>query len=217
MSPNRTIIAVDGIDGSGKSYFGRNLAEACRQRGIEPVLLTVDQFRQPTRWNEPGADETELYWSSYYDLEAADACLSAFLEGANSHAVPVFDNVVERVTGARELDMADREVLILEGVFTLRIPAVARALLAYLQVSFEEAQRRIVERDMPKGRTRAEVQRRIDMRYFPTQRRYIAEYGPQDRAHVIIDNETIGAARVVRSNLDSLPHELREVVAAALQ
>jgi uridine kinase len=211
----RTIITIDGVDGSGKSTFAGRLAAALATEDVRTVLVAVDDFRRPVDWAAI-ASEPDAYYDAYYDLARADELLAAFLGGAPGADLPQFDPVAERVTGARRLDFAGAAAAILEGVFPLRVPAAAGGLVIYLDTSAALARRRIVERDLRKGRTREDIERRIDRRYHPGQQRYHAELDPRGRADVIVDNEDPEAPRCVRGELSRLPLELRPRLARAL-
>ncbi|MGE0550336.1 MAG: uridine kinase [Kofleriaceae bacterium] len=207
----KTIISIDGIDGSGKSTYARSVIDALTAAGERPVLFRVDDFRLPVAWTTPER-EADQYYDSYYDLVRCDACLGAFVEGATEVSIPVYDILAERVTGERSIDLTGATVAVVEGVFPLRLPRVAAGVLIYLQASEDEARRRIVARDLAKGRTTEEITRRIDRRYFPAQRRYHRELNPRARADVVIDNELPTAPRVVSCHLERLPPSLRALV-----
>jgi uridine kinase len=196
---------VDGLDGSGKSRFARALAAACEAEGERTVILRVDDFRRPLGPISAGDDEAALYYERYYDFAALDACLSAFLAGAPSAAIPRFDTAREEVDGTEELRWGDARLAVLEGVFVLRATNVTRAPLLVLEVSEAEARRRVLERDLAKGRSREVVEHRMNNRYFPAQRRYRAEHDPSGRADVLIDNARWDAPRILRRVPDRLP------------
>jgi uridine kinase len=170
-------VAVDGLDGSGKSRFAAALAAACADEGVSATLWHVDDFKRDLDFSNLDAGaEAALYYDRYFDLAALDAKLASFEAGS---------------TG-------DAELAIVEGVFTLRVPAVAAAAaLILLAVSPDEARRRILERDRAKGRSDDEIARRIARRYFPAQDRYRAACNPEARAAAIVDNEDWRRPRVV--------------------
>jgi uridine kinase len=93
------------------------------------------------------------------------------------------------------------------------MPTVREAFVVYLRTSPERAAERIVERDLARARPRSEIERRIHERYFPSQRRYLAELEPELRAHMVIDNDDYTAPRLVRDHNGALPPRLRPVVA----
>jgi uridine kinase len=197
---SRELVAIDGLDGSGKSRFATALAAACEADGAGPVVvLHVDDFRRPLPAVPPGGDEAALYYDTYYDFGLLDACLLGFLAGADSVSCPRFDPKTERIDGKQVISFGEARLAILEGVFVLRATSVTRGSLIALEVEEEEARRRVLERDLARGRSRELVEHRMNNRYFPAQRRYRAAYDPERRADAVIDNSDWTAPRLVRS------------------
>jgi uridine kinase len=212
----KTIVAIDGIDGSGKSTFAKNLAVSLADQDCKSVIISVDDFRRPIAWDTLTIPEVDAYYDAYYDLELAEQCLRAFLAGECHVTIPRYDLSTERIDGTRRLDFTDAQVAIVEGVFPLRIPSVRTGLLVFLAVSPTEARRRIIARDMKKGRTKAETERRIDRRYFSAQQRYHHAFDPPGRADVVIANETPASPQVTRRELARVPQAMRELFERAI-
>ena len=184
------IVAVDGLDGSGKSRLAASLVEVLTSRGQAPNILRVDDFRQPVDFaGLDAAAEAALYYDRYYDFAALQAALA---ERGRAGGTTV-----------------------LEGVMLLRAGLPSDACLVVLEVSAAEARRRIQQRDQAKGRSEQEVARRIERRYFPAQARYRAAHDPVGRADVLIDNEDWRRPRVVR-RARRVPAALREALDAVL-
>lgn len=176
MTGPRLVVAVDGLDGSGKSRFAASLAAALSAEGRPASLLHVDDFRRPIDFSALAPEaESALYYERYFDFVAVGDALSAWAEGP-----------------------ADGAVIILEGVMLLRAALPPGTPLIVLEVSPGEARRRILARDQAKGRTPEEIAGRIDRRYFPAQARYRADCDPSALADVIIDNEDWARPRVMR-------------------
>ncbi len=202
------IVAIDGIDGSGKSVLSR----ALMARFGGAVLFNIDDFRRPVAWGADDRSEADLYYDDYYDLDALERCMQAMNSGAPAVEIPNWDPIAEVIDGTRTIDLSGADVAIVEGVFARRVPMVRSAAIGvYLMTSFDEARRRIMARDTARGRTAAEVARRIDERYFPSQRRYIAEHAPEDNADVVIDNEDPSHPTVVRA-ADHVPADLLDTL-----
>ncbi len=187
-NPTGRLIVVDGLDGSGKSRFAAALSAALSSVGAPASLIHVDDFRRPLDFSGLAPEaEAELYYDRYFDFAALDAALAP-----------------------SPLDETGGAITVLEGVMPLRAARAAGAPLIVLEVSTDEARRRIVARDQAKGRTPEEIAGRIDRRYFPAQARYRASFDPLGRADLVIDNEDWDRPRVVRRNDARFP---REVVA----
>jgi uridine kinase len=209
----RAIVTVDGLDGSGKSMFAARLAGV-----LGAVQLAVDDFRRPVDWSRADRSELDLYYGERYDLAALDRCLEAYAAGAPAGRFRPFDGAAERVGAERELSFASAAFAVVEGVFVARLAAARAALAIFLDIPREEAWRRVVARDMPKGRTELEVRRRIEQRYLPAHERYLAAHQPRERAHLVIDNLDPTSPRVIRAQLPPGPQweAVREAVESLL-
>jgi uridine kinase len=209
----RSLVSIDGLDGSGKSRFARALATACETEGEAPVFVfRVDDFRRPLGAVPAGAEEAEIYYDRYYDFALLDACLRAFLGGAPSVSIPRFDPARELVDGVQELRFGAAGLGLLEGVFPLRAPTTADGALIVLEVTEEEARRRILVRDMARGRSRDVVEHRMNNRYFPAQRTYRATFDPVRRADLLVDNERWDRPRLLRREAGRLPRVVEKVL-----
>jgi len=172
----RSVIAIDGLDGSGKSTFAVALSAAVEAAGQPAVVWHVDDFRRTVDFEGQSAEgEAALYYDRYYDFSTLDGALASFLKGG-----------------------PDGAIALLEGVLVLRARLPAGTPLIVLEVSPDEARRRILTRDRAKGRTDQEIVRRMERRYFPAQARYRAAFDPVARADVLVDNDDWTRPRVLR-------------------
>ena len=89
---------------------------------------------------------------------------------------------------------------VVEGVFVARLPAAADALTIFVDLPRALADQRIQQRDQAAGRPLAEVQRRIDQRYFPAHDRYLAERDPRNRARIVVDTSDLQRPVVTRAD-----------------
>jgi len=213
----RTLIAIDGLDGSGKSELARRLATACAAAREPAVLFHVDDFRRPLGPLAPGVDEAAAYYDRYYDFAALDACLGAFLAGAPAATIARFDRVTERLAGEVTLAFEQATVGILEGVFVLRSQAAAAATVVRLEVTEGEARGRVLARDVARGRPREVVEHRMNHRYFPAQRLYTAAFDPARRADVLINNERWEQPVLLRCVLNHVPPGVANILEAVVR
>ena len=182
MSETPALVAVDGVDGSGKSRFADALARECAADGLAAAVVRVDDFRRPQELDGVTAeDEAEAYYQRYYDFAAVDARLDALVAGGSA------------------------AVIILEGVFVLRAQRASTAPLIVLEVAAELAFERLRARDAARGRAPEEVDRRIRCRYLPGQTRYRAEFDPAARADLLVDNQDWARPAVLRRRPGRFP------------
>lgn len=206
---SRQVITVSGIDGSGKSIFALRLAEHYHREGLGAVVLHVDDFRRRVDWQRSGRSQAAIYGEEYFDLAGVERCLAAFRGGAPSCARTVFDPRREEVAGELTIPLAGLDVVIVEGVFMMRLPSTAEHFRVWIEASYAVGKQRIVERAEPPWRSREEWEYRIDNRYFPAQRAFAAAFRPMEAADVVIDNEDWRAPRLVRADLSRLSPPLR--------
>ncbi|HXG43421.1 MAG TPA: hypothetical protein VNJ71_01550 [Gemmatimonadales bacterium] len=208
----RALVTVDGVDGSGKTTLARELVRRLARAGLEALRVGVDDFRRAVDW--AAGDETALYYERYFGLEAIGAVLRSFAADQPTLTLPSFDEGRGIPGPDRVVTAGSDAVLVLEGVFIRRVafPRIPVAHL-YLAVPPDEARERLVARDVARGRSRAEVVRRLDRRYVPGQRRYHAECAPRDRADMVLECAGPLAWRTVRAEPNRLAHRVAQLLA----
>jgi uridine kinase len=208
----RLIVTVDGIDGSGKSTFADRLAAGLTAEGLVPCIVRIDDFRRPVDWG--AGDEVSLYYDRYFDLAAVSGIAAAFAAGSPSLTVPTFDGLAGVAGHTRTVAAGPAAALLVEGVFIRRVPWPEPAWHIYLDVPFEIGQARVMARDVARGRTPSEVDRRWRLRYRPAQERYLRECRPVQEASVVLENSLPDAPRHLRGDLAALPAPLARALSA---
>jgi uridine kinase len=205
----RALITIDGFDGSGKSTIAARLAAGL---GAEAARLMVDDFRRPVDWSS--GEELDLYYRERYDLATLEAAVTGFLDGAADCRFPFFDEVREVLDGERRVSFGSARWLIVEGVFVGRLRSSAGAYSIWVDIDEPEARRRLKLRDLAKGRTETEVERRVARRYVPAHHRYLAETQARERARLLVENADPRAPRILAGELPVDPSwgRVREVL-----
>lgn len=206
------LIVVDGLDGSGKSTLAARIVDGLREDGVAAARISVDDFRRPVDWSRVAAEhEPATYYARYYDFALLDETIRAFRRRGRI-TIPRYDSRAERLAGTVPLDFTRAEVGVLEGVLVRRAAEARGAPGIYLAISVDEAARRLTARDVKKGRSVAEVTRRMHRRYFPAHHRYVDEHHPQDHAAILVDNEDFTRPRVLRDDERAMPEAVRRVL-----
>jgi uridine kinase len=194
----RSLVAIDGVGGSGKSTFADEVARRIRARPV--LVLHADDFFNPSEVRHArGRHSSEGFWLDSYNYPALRSWalepLSA--DGDGRYRSASFDRETGRtVETATRLAPPDAVVLV-EGTFLHRDEVVSfwdHSL--YLDVPFEETERRMARRD---GMALDAVHQ-LMQRYTGAQRLYFASARPWERASVVVDNRELGHPRVIHAS-----------------
>ena len=200
----RVLLAVDGVDGAGKTVFADGLAEVFAEAGSTVFRSSIDGFHRPrSQRYARGRRSPEGFYLDSYDYQTFRRVLiDPFREGWQTSATIGFqleafdlarDAAVESTWVAAPLDA----VLIVDGIFLHR-PEL-RDLWdwsVWLDVPYEVTYARMALRDGcdpdPDAPSNA--------RYRQGQQIYLDEADPRDAASVIVDNADLAHPhRVIRS------------------
>lgn len=194
----RGLVAVDGVDGAGKTTLADRLARQVTGRRV--VRASVDGFHRPRaeRYRR-GRESPQGCYEDTFDLAALRRALLEPFAGGAPFVTAVFDHTRDAPVAAPEQDADGDAVLLLDGVFLQR-PELADCwdLVVHLQVPDDEVLRRVVVRD---GGDPEQVRHLYRTRYLPAQRLYEQHCRPAERADVLLENRDPEAPVVLRGPL----------------
>jgi uridine kinase len=179
----RVVVAVDGVDGSGKTHFADALGEALRRAGHTVVRASIDGFHNPrAKRHERGASSPEGFYRDSYDYETFRRVLiDPFKDGGTgSFVLEAFDHRRDAPVEPKWITGKPDTILLLDGIFLNR-PEL-RGLWNYsiwLDVEPTIAAQRCLARDGESG---------IGDRYTKGQALYVQEARPSAAANAIVDN-----------------------------
>ncbi len=192
-----SLVAVDGVDGAGKTRFADELAAALRARGAVTFRASVDGFHHPpdVRYRR-GSRSPEGFYLDSFDLSAfRRRLLDPLRPGGDRRVVrAVYDVTREQpVTPAVEV-VDEAAVVLVDGIFLHR-PELVEAwdLSVFLAVPCEVSVARCAARDATDPDPDAPTNRR----YVEGQQLYLATCAPERRATLVVDNTDLAAPRVV--------------------
>ncbi|GAA1988609.1 hypothetical protein GCM10009838_59330 [Catenulispora subtropica] len=181
-------VAVDGVDGAGKTVFADELAATLQTMGREVVRVSIDGFHAvEARRHARGRLSPEGFWLDSYDYAAFERhVLAPFAPGGSRiYRSAVHDVDTDAVLDTAEQTAPDECVLVVDGIFLHRDELRAMwDFSLFLDVDFATALARMVHRDgaSPDG------QDPRNRRYSEGQQLYLAACHPADRASMVIDN-----------------------------
>jgi uridine kinase len=191
------LVALSGIDASGKGYLAGRLAAALEARGIRTVLLGVDGWLNlpPVRF-DPERPAEAFYERAIRFEEMAATLVLPFRDARTCHVVA--DYAEETATAYRPHTYAfgDTDVILLEGIFLLkRAWRVHYDLSFWVDCTFETALERAVRRGQ-EGLPPAATVQAFRTIYFPAQRLHLAKDAPRAAAdHVMINDPRLSGSR----------------------
>jgi uridine kinase len=187
-----TRVAIDGVDGSGKTTLADELVEPIRRAGREVIRASIDGFHNPraARYVR-GSDSPEGYFLDSFNYAALRRELLGPLgpKGNRKFRAAVFDYRVDRAAEAPQLVAADDAVLLFDGVFLQR-PELDGFwdLTIWVDAPFAITVERAVARDARKGGDARATRGKYANRYVPGQRLYMTQCQPKERAGIVFDN-----------------------------
>ncbi|MBX9246839.1 uridine kinase [Actinotalea ferrariae] len=190
------VVAVDGVDGAGKTVLADALGVVLAGRGRDVVRVGIDGFHHPraVRYRRGRTSPMGFYRDSYdVDRFRAEVVDAARTHGAVRTAA--FDHRTDRPVEAAPVPVAPDGVVLVDGIFLHR-PELDGAwdLSVFLRASFAATFARMSVRDgcPPDWRDPANA------RYVEGQRLYLAEIDPEARADVVVDNDDPARPVLVR-------------------
>jgi uridine kinase len=187
-----TRVAIDGVDGSGKTTLADELVEPIRRAGREVVRASVDGFHNPrsVRYGR-GPDSPEGYFLDSFDYSALKRVLLDPLgpTGDRRFRTAMFDYRVDRAVESPPRIAGPTAVLLFDGVFLQR-PELEGVwdMTIWLDVPFEVTVERAVVRDARNGVAAGVVRVKYACRYVPGQRLYLEQCRPKERADIVVSN-----------------------------
>ncbi len=196
-------VAVDGVDGAGKTTFADELATCLRQQTRPVIRAGVDGFHHPreVRYRR-GRGSPEGFFLDSYNYEALrEALLDPLSPGGSGwFRTAIFDHVQDSAVVAPKQLAAPDALLVFDGIFLHRTELRAYwDFSVFLDVPFEIS--------IPRGAGRGPGYGSPDptasenRRYVEGQRLYFRECEPADHATLVIDNGNLAEPRIVRSRL----------------
>ena len=193
-----TLVAVDGVDGAGKTTLADELAPMLRAAGKPVIRATVDAFHQPrARRYQLGPRSPEGFFRDSYDYEALKAVLLDPLRSGGSlrYRRAIFDIEEDRPVHAPQEEAELGSILVFDGIFLHR-----RELRDYwdfsvfLDVPWEKNHH--LSRQ-PSWNLGLPDPSSAQHRYAEGQRIYFRECDPKRAASMVIDNTDLAAPDIV--------------------
>ena len=199
-SPFVLRVAIDGVDGAGKTHFADELEPLLKVSGRDIIRISVDGFHHPKEVRyRLGRGSPEGFYGDSYDYETFKEVLLEPLSpvGSGRYRTAVHDVETEKSVSVPEKQAETGAILLLDGIFLHR-PELRDYwdVSVWLEVPFSVSVPRMAERDDNSPDPHAPEHRR----YVEGQKLYLKESQSQRHATFVIDNSDLKAPFIVRKS-----------------
>ena len=184
------LVAITGIDASGKGYCAARVDALLAERGLRTALLNVDGWLELPHRRFSAVDPARHFYACALRFDAMFATLVLPLRDTRSIRVDV-EHADETASAyrARRYEYDDLDVIVLEGIFLLKRQLVGfYDLSVWIDCTFETALERAIARAQEglSATETADAYRRV---YFPAQRLHLELDEPRAAACVVVRND----------------------------
>ncbi|MFK7603455.1 uridine kinase [Deinococcus sp. SM5_A1] len=188
-------VAVDGVDGAGKTTFADELAASLSNLGREVIRASVDVFHSPRAVRyRLGRDSPEGFYRDSYDYAGMRRALLDPLgpDGSMRYQTAIFDVDTDQPVSQTELTARPGSILIVDGLFLHR-PELRGVWddSVFLRVDFAVSVPRGAARGPGFGSPDSEAE--SNRRYIGGNRLYFREAQPENWAGMVVDNNDLNA------------------------
>ncbi len=185
----RVAVAVDGVDGAGKTVLAAELTAYLSP--LRPVVrASVDGFHRPRAQRYAGGRGPETFYRDSYDYPALRARLLEPFRAGSSFVTAVFDVESDTQVHSEPQAAGAGALLLVDGIFLQRPELRGQWNAAvFLDVPFEVS--------VPRGNARfsgspdGDPRSAANHRYVEGQRLYLAEARPAEHATWVVDNSDL--------------------------
>lgn len=195
------LVAVDGIDGSGKTSLAAKLAEEIKHRPV--VVIHADDFLNPSPVRHArGRTSPEGFWEDSYNYAALREYVLKPLsrDGDGLYRPASYHASTDRTVTPEPVQAPPQAVVLLEGMFLHRDELVGYwDASIFLDVPFTESAARMAIRNGSISDPDHPTMRR----YVDGQRLYFEAARPWERATIVVDNTDFAAPRIIPPEMTS--------------
>lgn len=197
--PHPVRVAIDGVDGVGKTTLANELVDPLQRRGLPVIRASVDGFHNPRAQRyRLGRASPEGYFRDSFNYEALEHALLEPLGpgGSLRYRRAVFDYRTDSDVSLPLETAPPNAVLLFDGVFLLRPELLAHwDISVFLDAPFTTTIARCAQRD---GGSPDPNDAR-NRRYVEGQELYLEQCSPRRAATIVVDHENLMSPEILPS------------------
>ncbi|PCI87934.1 MAG: uridine kinase [Hyphomicrobiales bacterium] len=190
-------VAINGVDGSGKTRLADELARLLRAKSANVIRASIDDFHNPRAIRyAKGKNSAQGFYHDSFDLKTFQRLLLKPLsQGGNLHyKTAAFDHVTDSALDMPFIIAKPPAILLVDGIFLFNeVLKDDFELKIFLDVAFEISYARMAVRDESLFNPHAPE----NIRYYEGQKLYLAECKPQQQADILIDYNDLETPRLI--------------------
>jgi uridine kinase len=197
-------VAVDGVDGAGKTMLGDELVASLFVKGRPVIRASVDGFHNPLDLRyKRGPDSPDGYYMDSFQYNAIrnELLIPLGPGGSRIYRSGVYSCVSETPVLVKLQEAPRNAILLFDGVFLLRPELIdCWDYKIFVDVGFDLSVERAVARDSSsskRGFDANSLRMRYVQRYVPGQYIYLQSVGPKKKADVIFDNTRLDFPKLI--------------------
>jgi uridine kinase len=190
---NPLLIAIDGVDTSGKTTLADNIYNQLKNES-NALRVSIDKFHNPKEIRmRQGILSPEGYYEDSFNIHQIIEKVIKPIKNKNGTIISgIFDYKIEQNISVQEIPVSDDMIVIFDGVFLNREELYNFwDLSIFLDISFDTVMERAIKRDLTYFGSKDEVIKRYSLRYIPGQKLYLEKNNPKERSRIIIDNNNL--------------------------
>ena len=196
IRPHPVRVAIDGVDGVGKTVLADELAGPVSTCGRPVIRASIDGFHNPRSFRyRLGRNSPEGYFRDSFNYPALTTVLLAPLGpgGTRRYRRATFDYRIDSEM-TTPFEMADQDaILLFDGVFLHRPELVSHwDISLFLDAPFEVTIPRASARDG----SSPDVKAPENCRYVEGQQKYLQTCEPRSLATIVINNENLSSPEI---------------------
>jgi len=184
------LVAISGIDGSGKSTIAQQVVGKLKSRGLDAALIGLDAWHHPPekRFNKD-APAQHFYHHAFRFNELFNILINPLRHTRSAHITVELTRLPENDLYLHSYDLDEVDVIVLEGIFLFKKELRKNYDLAFwVECSFETALQRALLRNQ-EGLSKEEIIRDYHTIYFPAQRIHLTRDDPKSNVDGIVEND----------------------------
>jgi len=188
-SSGSLLVALSGIDGSGKGYTANLLHGALEGRGVHTAVIHADDWLSPPHQRFGSSPTARRFYENAFRYDEMFANVLTPLRREGHVDATLVLGGESGFLRRRTYRFAEVDVVLLEGLFLLRrelLPSYDRTI--WIDCTFETALERALERNQ-EGLPPEQIEHDYRTIYFPAQHHHASRDAPRERAGIVVLND----------------------------